>query len=102
MKCSNEIFDTFVEQGASEEQLDFPYIFASGKAGFASHDPHATSGDVKPLLDLIVSSVPGPVVDLDSPFRMLCTTLDFSEYVGRIAIGRIDSGQSQARAEGRA
>ena len=46
----NEIFDTFVELGASEEQLDFPYIFASGKAGFASHDPHATSGDVRPAL----------------------------------------------------
>jgi GTP-binding protein len=89
----NEIFDTFVEQGASEDQLDFPYIFASGKAGFASHDLHATSGDVKPLLDLIVNKVPGPVVDPDSPFRMLCTTIDFSEYVGRIAIGRIYSGR---------
>ena len=50
----NEIFDTFVELGASEEQLDFPYIFASGKAGFASHDPTASSGDVRPLFDLIV------------------------------------------------
>jgi GTP-binding protein len=89
----NEIFDTFVEQGASEDQLDFPYIFASGKAGFASHDLHAASGDVKPLLDLIVNKVPGPVVDPDSPFRMLCTTIDFSEYVGRIAIGRIYSGR---------
>jgi GTP-binding protein len=89
----NEIFDTFVEQGASEDQLDFPYIFASGKAGFASHDLHATSGDVKPLLELIVNKVPGPVVDPDSPFRMLCTTIDFSEYVGRIAIGRIYSGR---------
>ena len=89
----NEIFDTFAEQGASEEQLDFPYIFASGKAGFASHDPHATSGDVKPLYDMIVQHVPGPVVDLDRPFQMLCTTLDFSEYVGRIAIGRIASGR---------
>jgi GTP-binding protein len=89
----NEIFDTFVEQGASEEQLDFPYIFASGKGGFASHDMHATSGDVKPLLDLIVARVPGPVVDPDGAFRMLCTTLDFSEYVGRIAIGRIYSGR---------
>jgi GTP-binding protein len=88
----NEIFDTFVEQGASEEQLDFPYIFASGRAGFASHDPHAHEGDVKPLFDMIVGHVPGPVVDHDSPFRMLCTTLDFSEYVGRIAIGRIAAG----------
>jgi len=88
----NEVFDTFVEQEASEDQLDFPYIFASGRAGFASHDPHATSGDIKPLLDLIVASVPAPLVDLDNPFRMLCTTLDFSEYVGRIAIGRIYAG----------
>src|SRR5579875_1840383 len=89
----NEIFDTFVEQGASEEQLDFPYIFASGRAGFASHDPHAREGDVKPLFDMIVGHVPGPEVDPDSPFRMLCTTLDFSEYVGRIAIGRIVAGR---------
>ncbi len=98
----NEIFDTFVEQGASEEQLDFPYIFASGKAGFASHDPQATAGDVKPLFDMIVEHVPGPVVDPDSPFRMLCTTLDFSEYVGRIAIGRIAAGRVRRAAEGRA
>jgi GTP-binding protein len=89
----NEIFDTFAEQGASEEQLDFPYIFASGKAGFASHDPTASSGDVKPLYDMIVQHVPGPLVDLDHPFQMLCTTLDFSEYVGRIAIGRIAAGR---------
>ena len=91
----NEIFDTFVEQGASEDQLDFPYIYASGKAGFASHDPHATSGDIKPLFEMIIDHVPGPVVDPDGPFRMLCTTLDFSEYVGRIAIGRIVAGRVQ-------
>ena len=89
----NEVFDTFVELGADEQQLDFAYIFASGRAGFASDDPKATSGDIKPLLDLIVDRVPGPEVDVDSPFQMLCTTLDFSEYVGRIAIGRIRSGR---------
>jgi GTP-binding protein len=88
----NEVFDTFVELGASEEQLDFSYIFASGKAGFAAHDPKANSGDVRPLFDLIVDKVPGPLVDPDQPFSMLCTTLDFSEYVGRIAIGRIVTG----------
>ncbi len=91
----NEVFDTFVELGASEEQLDFSYIFASGKAGFAAHDPQATTGDVGPLFDLIVEKVPGPEVDLESPFAMLCTTLDFSEYVGRIAIGRIVSGMAR-------
>jgi GTP-binding protein len=88
----NEIFDTFVELEASEEQLDFAYIYASGKAGFASHDPKATSGDIKPLLETIIERVPAPLVDMDAPFRMMCTTLDFSEYVGRIAIGRIHSG----------
>jgi GTP-binding protein len=89
----NEVFDTFVELSASEEQLDFPYIFASGKAGFAGHDPHARSGTVQPLFDIIAAHVPGPLVDLDGAFRMLCTTLDFSEYVGRIAIGRIAAGR---------
>ncbi len=89
----NEVFDTFVELDADEQQLDFPYIFASGRSGFASHDPKATSGDIRPLLDLIVATVPGPEVDPDEPFRMLCTTLDFSEYVGRIAIGRVASGR---------
>ncbi|MHC5540456.1 translational GTPase TypA [Singulisphaera rosea] len=88
----NEVFDTFVELDADEQQLDFAYIFASGRAGFASHDPKAISGDIRPLLDLIVERVPGPVVDVDKPFSMLCTTLDFSEYVGRIAIGRIATG----------
>ena len=89
----NEIFDCFVELGANEEQLDFAYIFASGRSGFASHDSHATEGDIKPLLDLIVERVPGPVVNPDGPFQMLCTTLDFSEYVGRISIGRIAAGR---------
>ncbi len=88
----NEVFDTFVELGADEYQLDFPYIFASGKAGFASHDPHATGGDIRPLCDLILEKISGPEVDTDGPLRMLCTTLDFSEYVGRIAIGRIAGG----------
>jgi len=89
----NEIFDTFVDLDADEQQLDFPYIFASGRAGFASFDPTVTSGDIRPLLDLIIEKVPGPEVDSEGPFRMLCTTLDFSEYVGRIAIGRIASGK---------
>ncbi|ODT98268.1 MAG: GTP-binding protein TypA [Planctomycetes bacterium SCN 63-9] len=91
----NEIFDTFVELGANEEQLDFSYIFASGKGGFASHDPSATSGEMQPLFDLILDKVPGPEVDIDNLFRMVCTSLDFSEYVGRIAIGRIASGRLQ-------
>ena len=68
MEVLNEVFDTFVELGADEEQLDFPYIFASGKAGFASHDPARGRGYVEPLFDLIVEKVPGPVVEPDGPF----------------------------------
>src|SRR4051794_31324708 len=91
----NEIFDTFVELGADEQQLDFPYIYASGRCGSASHDPNAGAegGSIQPLFDLIVAKVPGPEVDTDGPLQMLCTTLDFSEYVGRIAIGKIASGR---------
>ena len=88
----NEIFDTFVELGADDLALDFPYIYASGRAGFASHDPQAREGTIEPLLDMIMEKVPGPEVEMDAAFRMLCTTLDFSEYVGRIAIGRVYSG----------
>jgi GTP-binding protein len=93
MEVLNEVFDTFVELGADEHQLDFAYIFATGKGGFASNDPHAKSGNIKPLFDLILERVPGPEVDHESPLKLLCTTLDFSEYVGRIAIGRIASGR---------
>lgn len=89
----NEIFDTFIELGADEQQADFPYIFASGRAGYSTHDPSAREGDMRPLLDLIIEKVPGPEVDIDGPFQMLCTSLDFSEYVGRIGIGRIRSGR---------
>jgi GTP-binding protein len=89
----NEVFDTFVELGANEHQLDFPYIFASGKGGYASLDPAHPGTDIRPLFEMIVAKVPGPVVNPDGPLQLLCTTLDFSEYVGRIAIGRISAGR---------
>ena len=63
----NEVFDTFVELGADEQQLDFAYIFASGKGGFAADDPNAREGTIQPLFDLIVARVPGPEVDPDGP-----------------------------------
>src|SRR5262249_4693264 len=76
----NEVFDTFIELGANEQQLDFPYIFASGKSGYATLDPSTPAPDIRPLFDLIVEKVPGPLVDPDGALQMLCTTLDFSEY----------------------
>ncbi len=88
----NETFELFMELGADEALADFPYIFASSRQGFATHDPSDPGDSMKPLLDLVLASVPGPEIDADSPLQMLVNTLDWSEFVGRIAIGRIHSG----------
>jgi GTP-binding protein len=88
----NEAFELFLELGASDELADFPYIFATGRGGYATHDPSQPGDSIHPLLDMVLERVPGPEVDPDSPLQMLVTTLDWSDYVGRIAIGRIQSG----------
>ncbi|MDG2221098.1 MAG: translational GTPase TypA [Rubripirellula sp.] len=79
-----------------ENQLDSAaYVFASAKDGYAVADPESTNTDMRPLLDLLVDTIPGPEVDPDAPLQMMVTTLGWSEYVGRIAIGRIESGKLQ-------
>ncbi len=89
----SETFDLFVELGADDAALDFPYIFASGRGGYATHDPAVRAGDIFPLLDMVLEHVPGPDVNLDGPLQMMVTTLAWSDYVGRIATGRITSGR---------
>lgn len=89
----SEAFDLFVELGADDEALDFPYIFASGRAGYATHDPAVKTDSIFPLLDLLLEHVPGPEVNPDAPLQMMVTTLAWSDYVGRIATGRITSGK---------
>ncbi len=89
----DEVFDLFMQLGAEESLADFPYIFTSAKFGFASHDAAAASGTIAPLMDLILEKIPGPEIDDRAPLQMLVTTLDWSDYVGRIAIGRIYSGE---------
>lgn len=93
----DETFELFVELGASDAMLDFPYIFASGRAGFATHDPAERTTDISPLLDMIIEKIPGPEVDPDAPLQMAITTLDWSDFVGRIAVGRIQSGSIKAK-----
>ncbi|MCY2963838.1 MAG: translational GTPase TypA [Planctomycetota bacterium] len=88
----SEAFDLFVELGADDETLDFPYIFASGRAGFATHDPKVKTDNICALLDMVLEHVPAPEVDADAPLQMMVTTLAWSDYVGRIATGRIASG----------
>ncbi|GAA4422606.1 translational GTPase TypA [Bremerella cremea] len=89
----DEVLDLFLSLGASDEIAEFPYLFASAKAGFASEDPTVREGDMRPLLDLVLKHIPGPDVNPDGPLQMRVTTLDWSEYTGRIAIGRIKSGK---------
>src|SRR5262249_15799282 len=89
----SETFDLFVDLGADDEALAFPYIFASGRGGYATHDPAVKTGNIYPLLDMVLEHVPGPDVNLDAPLQMMVTTLAWSDYVGRIATGRINSGK---------
>lgn len=88
----DEVFELFVQLGADDELLDFPYIFASSREGYATHDPAVRTESIHPLLDLVLKSIPGPEVFPEAPLQMLVTNLDWSEYVGRIAIGRIHAG----------
>jgi GTP-binding protein len=92
LEVLDEILGLFLELGADDDLADFPYVFASSRGGFASHDPAVREGTMEPLLDLVLEKIPGPAVDPNAPLRMLVTTLDWSDYVGRIAIGRVESG----------
>jgi len=94
----NEIFDLFAALDATDEQLDFPTLFASAKQGWASEEMDKTGDSLGPLFDLIVRHVPEPVVDPDGPFRMLATTLENNPYLGRLLTGRIFSGRIKANA----
>ncbi|MDO4629556.1 MAG: translational GTPase TypA [Planctomycetia bacterium] len=88
----NEMFDLFINLGAEEDIADFPYLFSSTKEGFATPDPNVRTDSVIPLLDMILKEIPGPEVEMEEPLQMLVTTIDWSEFVGRIAIGRVQSG----------
>jgi len=89
----NEVFDLFVDLEADDEALDFPVLFASAKEGWATADLAKPSNNLKPVYDAIIRSVPAPRVDPDRPLQMLVTTLEYSDYVGRVAIGKVFAGR---------
>jgi GTP-binding protein len=89
----DEVLELFMDLEANDAQLDAPFLYASGREGWATLDPSARSGDLVPLFETIVVHFPSPRVDPDGPFQMLVSTLDYSSYVGRIAIGRIERGR---------
>ncbi len=94
----DEVFELFLQLGADDRLADFPYIFASSKLGYATHELDQRGDSIAPLMDMILEKIPGPEIDAEAPLQMLVTTLDWSDYVGRIAIGRIHSGAGHARA----
>ena len=89
----DQTFDLFDKLGATEEQLDFPVVYASALNGYAGLDPEVRDGDMTPLFETIIKHVPAPNVDADAPFQMQVISLDYSSYVGAIAVGRIKRGR---------
>ncbi|MFN2189296.1 MAG: translational GTPase TypA [Candidatus Promineifilaceae bacterium] len=92
----NATFDLFIELGAAEDQADFPVIYTQALNGQAGFEPDALAPDLSPLFETIIDYLPGPSVDPDGMTQMLVTTLEYSDYVGRIAVGRLTSGEMRA------
>ena len=95
----NETFDLFDRLGATDEQLDFPIVYASGLNGYAGDNPDIREGDMTPLFEAIVEHVQPPQVDRDKPFRMQVSSLDYSSYTGVIGVGRIERGSIKSNTQ---
>lgn len=89
----DEVIDLFLELAANDDQLNFPVIYASGKQGVASMDPDVPGTDMKPIFETIINYIGAPCVDKNKPFQMLVSSIDYDNYVGRIAIGRVERGK---------
>jgi len=92
----NATFDLFDKLGATEEQLDFPVVYASGLAGYAGDSPDVRAGDMRPLFETILKHVPQRQDDPDAPLQLQIISLDYSSYVGKIGVGRINRGRLRA------
>ena len=88
----DEVLELLMDLNATDEQLDSPMLFCSGRQGTASVQPDEAGSDLKPLFDTILEYIPAPEADVDAPFQMLVSSIDYNEFVGRIAIGRIERG----------
>src|SRR5262245_29915897 len=89
----NQVFDLFIELGADDETADFPIIYASGRQGIATNDLKVPGTDLGPLYKAILEKVPPPEVEPDAPLQMLILSIDHSDYVGRIGVGKIFAGK---------
>lgn len=93
LEVLDEVFELFMDLGASDEQLEFPVVYASSRDGYASLEPDGgEKKDLEPLFEAIIREIPGPSADIEAPFRMLVSNVTSDDYVGRIAVARIDRG----------
>jgi GTP-binding protein len=92
LEVLDETFELLMEMGIDQQLDDIGFLFSTAKEGYATDDPDVAGDSMGPLLDMVLEQVPGPEVDQDAPLQMLVTTLDWSEYVGRIAVGRVRAG----------
>jgi len=95
----NEIFDLFVALDATDEQLDFPILYAIGIDGIAKYELEDEGDDLTPLFETIVEKIPSPKQVFDAPFKMLISSIDWNDYVGRIAVGRVEQGTIKTNQE---
>ena len=95
----DEVLELLMDLGCTDEQLDSPTLFCSGRNGTASYSPDVAGTDLKPLFDTIIDYIPAPEGDENAPFQMLVSSIDYNEFVGRIAIGRIERGTIKANGE---
>ncbi|MEF2145993.1 MAG: translational GTPase TypA [Desulfovibrionaceae bacterium] len=92
----DEVYDLFIDLDANEAQLEFPLLYAIGREGVAMVDPAVKGTDLTPLFDLVISEIPGPGHDESAPFQMLVSDLGYSDYLGRLAVGKVFNGQVHA------
>ena len=95
----DEVLELLLDLNATEDQFDSPMLFCSGRQGTASYSPDAPGTDLQPLFETILQYIPGPDVETQAPFQMLVSSIDYNEFVGRIAIGRIERGQLRQNQE---
>ena len=95
----DEVLELFMELEANDKQLDSPFVFASAKKGLAFIEPDTQGTDMKPLFDTIIQHIPEPTGDEEAPLQILISTIDYSEYVGRIGIGKIENGTVKVNSE---
>ncbi|MBI2985524.1 MAG: translational GTPase TypA [Deltaproteobacteria bacterium] len=88
----DEIYDLFIDLDATEDQLDFPVVYTNARAGIATRDLKQPATDLRPLFDLIVEALPGPQIDSQAPTQFQANNLDYSDYLGRLAVGRLKNG----------